>query len=187
MKYYLSGSISNGGTKKSTFERFYEAAKRLRQEGNIVFNPPEWEQVEEMSWEWYLARDTKLIFDEKPVLYMLVGWEVSSGARLEFWFARLLGLTIEFEPGAKRYEMLKPTKWEQFMAKALKMLYETRPILYLGVGWENSRKAKLEFESAKLLDLTVEFEPPLEQPQTRPKRLRQSLKRCQKQLIPQCG
>ena len=44
-----------------------------------------------------MARDLKLIYDKKPVLYMLRGWEVSQGARLEKEWAELLSLEIEYE------------------------------------------------------------------------------------------
>ena len=94
---YLSGSISNGGTKESTFERFNEAAARLRAEGRTVHNPAEWEQKENRPWEWYLGRDLMLILNERPTLYMLKGWEVSQGARLEKTFAELLHLPITYE------------------------------------------------------------------------------------------
>ena len=95
--YYLSGSISNGGTKKSSFERFNEAEEKLKSEGHTVYNPASWEQKEERAWEWYLARDLMLILKEKPTLYMLQGWEVSQGARLEKQWAELLNLDIEYE------------------------------------------------------------------------------------------
>ena len=94
---YISGSISNGGTKTPSFEGFNEAEKRLREEGFEVLNPANWEQDEEKPWEWYLARDLKLIYETRPVMYMLAGWSSSLGARLEKEWAELLSLEIEYE------------------------------------------------------------------------------------------
>ena len=93
---YLSGSISNGGTKAPSFEGFFEAEARLKEEGFEVLNPARWEQ-EEKEWSWYLARDLKVILDRKPVMYMLKGWELSQGARLEKAWAELLKLDVVYE------------------------------------------------------------------------------------------
>jgi len=94
---YLSGSISNGGTKAPSFEGFFEAEARLKEEGFEVLNPARWEQEEIRTWEWYLARDLKLIYETRPVMYMLKGWELSQGARLEKAWAELLKLDVEYE------------------------------------------------------------------------------------------
>lgn len=97
MKIYLSGAISLGGTKEPTFERFHEAEARLVADGYEVLNPANWQSKKDMSWEWYLARDLKLIYEERPVLLMLTGWETSLGARLELEFSKVLNLIITYE------------------------------------------------------------------------------------------
>ena len=130
---YISGSISNGGTKEPSFEGFNEAEKRLREEGFEVLNPARWEQEEIRTWEWYLARDLKLIYDKKPVLYMLRGWEVSQGARLE-------------------------KEWSWYLARDLKVILDRKPVMYMLKGWELSQGARLEKAWAELLKLDVEYE-----------------------------
>lgn len=95
MKYYLSGKISNGDTETHTFEHFDEMEDRLRLQGHEVFNPVKLEQ-EGAPWEYYLARDVKWIMDNRPIMFMLEGWEGSRGARLEHELGKLLGLEIEY-------------------------------------------------------------------------------------------
>lgn len=97
MKYYLSGKISNGGSEASTFDQFNEEETRLVAEGHEVFNPAKLEVEGGASWEWYLSRDLKYIYENRPTMFMLKGWEQSQGARLECEFAKLLGLTIEYK------------------------------------------------------------------------------------------
>ena len=96
MIYYLSGSISNGGTKESTFERFYEAEARLQKLGHEVINPARMEEGNK-SWAEYLERDLGIILKQEPTLYMLKGWRKSKGARLERTVAKFLKLDIEYE------------------------------------------------------------------------------------------
>lgn len=101
---YLSGSISNGGTKESTFERFFEAEERLKAKGFEVINParmqdPKIEVLDDSVEKWirYMARDIKILIEERPTMYFLKGWEKSVGANIEHFKAKELGLTIEYE------------------------------------------------------------------------------------------
>lgn len=96
---YISGRIS-APTREEELENmgvFNRKAKELRAKGLEVFNPAELEEKEVKSWEYYLARDLKWIFENKPKMYMLKKWETSRGARLEFELAKLLSLEIEYE------------------------------------------------------------------------------------------
>lgn len=95
MLYYISGKISapTEAEQKINIEVFYLVERELIARGFEVFNPARLES-EGKSWEWYLSRDLKWIYDNKPALYMLPNWKESPGARLEYEFAKLLNLCI---------------------------------------------------------------------------------------------
>ena len=101
--YYLSGSISNGGTKEPSFERFNETAQDMRQHGFKVINPAEmqvgWVERLPRFWGWivYMTRDLAILFFRRPNLIMLKGWEQSRGAKIENRFAYKIKLNIEYE------------------------------------------------------------------------------------------
>ena len=97
-KYYISGKISNGGAEpiEENLKRFNEVAQQLRAQGHEVFNPAELEVEGGASWEYYLARDLKWIYENRPTLYVLPNWKESQGARLEVEWGQLLGLDIQF-------------------------------------------------------------------------------------------
>jgi hypothetical protein len=95
---YISGKITDETREKelANLKRFDEKEVELAELGWDVFNPgrlecPGWK------WEQYLARDLLVIFKNRPVMYMMTGWEESRGARLEYQVALLLGLQITFE------------------------------------------------------------------------------------------
>ena len=95
MSYYISGKMSDGDSEETTFEGFYEAEELLVGQGHEVFNPAELDS--EGGWEECLARDLLWMVDNLPIMYMLVGWEGSRGAKLEYEMALQLGLEIEYE------------------------------------------------------------------------------------------
>lgn len=94
---YISGKITDVSREKElvNLQNFFNVEKELIARGFNVFNPAKLEE-DGRSWEWYLARDLKWINDNRPILYMLPGWQESRGARLEVEFAKLLGLRIIF-------------------------------------------------------------------------------------------
>lgn len=94
---YISGSLTNGGTKKLDPRAHNKMARILRKMGNKVFNPAELEQKTKKSWEWYLSRDLLWIEKHKPMMMMLTNWKESLGARLEHELALRLKLTIIYE------------------------------------------------------------------------------------------
>lgn len=96
---YISGAISNPDREvvKKNIQRFNEKEVELEKMGWDVFNPARLEVKGGASWEYYLARDLAWMFEHKPTLYMLEGWEESRGARLEYETAKLLNLNICFE------------------------------------------------------------------------------------------
>lgn len=95
MLYYLSGPIT-APTRQEELDNmkvFFDTEADLVARGFEVFNPAKLE-VDGKSWEWYLARDVKWIYDNRPALYMLPGWKESRGARLEYEVAKMLHLCI---------------------------------------------------------------------------------------------
>jgi hypothetical protein len=94
---YLSGSLTSGGTKPIDASAFNEAERKFKAEGYEVFNPASMEQKDPRPWEWYLSRDLLWIYEHQPVMYMLKGWETSVGARLEWQFAKRMGLRITYQ------------------------------------------------------------------------------------------
>lgn len=95
MLYYISGKITDVSREKELENKqmFYQAENDLVARGFEVFNPAKLDELGR-SWEWYLARDLKWIYENKPALYMLPGWQESRGARLERQLALLLHLPI---------------------------------------------------------------------------------------------
>ena len=93
---YISGPITNfdSSIQKKNLERFYEIEKRL---GEKCLNPADHGDSSDRSYESYLVQDIILIFENRPDMYMMVGWADSRGARLEHELAEQLGLKIEYE------------------------------------------------------------------------------------------
>lgn len=48
--------------------------------------------------------------------------------------------------------------WEQYLAQDLIFIIQNKPALYVLKGWESSRGARLEVETAKLLSLDIIYE-----------------------------
>jgi len=97
IKYYLSGKITDvtRELEKANLQKFHDLEKELVARGFDVFNPASLEQ-DGMTWEQYLSRDLLWIIENRPMLYLMEGWQDSRGARLEVAMARLIGLsTIE--------------------------------------------------------------------------------------------
>ena len=93
---YLSGKITdpNPEIQKKNLERFYEIEKKL---GEKCLNPADHGDGPDRSYESYLVQDIILIFENRPDMYMMKGWEESRGARLEHELALQMGLKIEYE------------------------------------------------------------------------------------------
>ena len=93
---YISGCITNSdpAIQKRNLERFYEVEKRL---GEKCLNPADHGDSNDRSYESYLVQDIILIFENRPDMYFMLGWETSRGARIEHELALKLGLKIEYE------------------------------------------------------------------------------------------
>lgn len=110
-KVYLAGPMS--GIAEFNFPAFHAGAKKLREQGYIVFNPAEADEerhgkefassfskkgdVKEAEANGFslrdaLAADTHFICKEANAIAMLPGWEASGGARAEWALAHALRL-----------------------------------------------------------------------------------------------
>ena len=105
MKLYMSGCISNKDKKLElrNIALFFKAEARLRKyyPEFEIHNPARYCH-RGWTWEIYLAHDLKYLVDNRPVMYMLNGWELSRGALLEWEFARVLGLNVLYEAEVMR-------------------------------------------------------------------------------------
>lgn len=95
MKIYISGKIT--GTTDYQ-KRFWEAEERLLQRGYETINPARINAglPAGTPWETYMRRCMALLA-EADVIYLLKGWRMSRGARLEVQIATELGMTMIVE------------------------------------------------------------------------------------------
>lgn len=96
-KVYISGLITGH---EDYMRRFSAAADLLREQGYIVYNPAAVNSMmpEEATYEEYMAiAMTMLSFCD--TVYMLRGWEDSTGANREYGYALAKHLNIRFEEG----------------------------------------------------------------------------------------
>lgn len=112
-KIYLAGKMR--GLPNFNFPTFMHAAKKLRHEGHLVFNPAERDNerygtniskhnktgdetklVEKYGFDLRVALHDDLTFicREADAIAMLPGWETSKGANAEWHTANALGLEI---------------------------------------------------------------------------------------------
>jgi enamine deaminase RidA (YjgF/YER057c/UK114 family) len=103
---YISGKITSSDSKKqlANLRKFDDKEQELKKIWKNVFNPATLESKDRVSWEVYLSRDLKFIFEERPDLFMMDGWLDSKGAKLEREVAKVLGLSIFYETP---YESIK--------------------------------------------------------------------------------
>ncbi|PSR23568.1 MAG: hypothetical protein C7B43_19995 [Sulfobacillus benefaciens] len=88
LMWYLSGPMS--GHPAFNFPLFHRAAAAFRQHGVAVVNPAEICSVD-TTWSVALAQDLAVL-PQTQGLILLPGWQTSSGARLEWQWARAHGL-----------------------------------------------------------------------------------------------
>jgi hypothetical protein len=96
MKIYISGKIT-GENMDYARTRFENAANKFIENGHEVINPFDINEYDPFkTWEMYMKEDIKALVD-CDAIRMLRGWHKSKGAKLEFYIAVKLGLTILFE------------------------------------------------------------------------------------------
>lgn len=94
---YISGKIADSDEVKlhENLEKFFSVEKRLGIDPSECFNPARLPQNN--TYEYLLTRCLLEIFEKKPDMYFMIGWEESRGARLEHELAKQLNLKIEYE------------------------------------------------------------------------------------------
>jgi len=97
---YISGPMT--GIKDFNYPEFNRVTKELREQGHEVLNPVEiCNHLDNTTatWEDYMMVCLPAI-DKCDTIYLLDGWEQSTGARLELKIAKEYGLEIIYQ-GAK--------------------------------------------------------------------------------------
>lgn len=102
---YLSGALTSYAPRQVDKEReeqenlriFAEKVAMLRALGLHVYSPCE-DELRGKTWEQYLAKDIKFIYDNRPEkFFFMKGWEKSKGARLEHEIAKNMGAKLIYE------------------------------------------------------------------------------------------
>lgn len=103
MNFYLAGPMT--GIPEYNFPAFIAAAAKLRDLGNVVFNPAEadlaeWGTIEEVlkkaNYRDCLRKDLNYILDKADAIAILPGWESSKGCAAELALAKALKLPIMY-------------------------------------------------------------------------------------------
>jgi len=92
MKIYISGKIT-GLPIQEAQNNFEAAEKRLKSEGHEPINPMKLPHEHGKTWSEYMKEDIKALL-ECDAIYMLLGWQESKGACIEFNLAHDLRLKI---------------------------------------------------------------------------------------------
>lgn len=80
-KVYISGRIT-GLDYKEAVASFENAEKQLKEAGYEPVNPMKLSHTHDLSWEEYMKVDIKALLD-CDLIFMIDGWENSSGAKIE--------------------------------------------------------------------------------------------------------
>jgi hypothetical protein len=94
-RVYISGAIAHYDLEERR-QAFGRAAALLRGEGCEVFNPFENGLPQTADWREHMRVDIRALVDCDSI-YMLKGWELSKGAKLELDVASSCGIPVEFE------------------------------------------------------------------------------------------
>lgn len=94
-KVYISGAIAHHDIMERK-EAFASAALRLRGMGFDAVNPFENGLPDEAHWMEHMRADIRLLLG-CDFIYMLQGWELSKGAKLELDVASSCGIKVLFE------------------------------------------------------------------------------------------
>ena len=94
-KIYISGAIAHYDLeeRKATFA---DAEERLLKAGYVPVNPFRNGLPDDAHWREHMRADIRLLLDCEYI-YMLQGWELSKGAKLELDVASSCGIKVLFE------------------------------------------------------------------------------------------
>ena len=92
MKVYISGPIS-GLPYEKVEKAFNDAETRLQEQGYEVVNPLNNGLPRESTWNEHMIADLKLLLD-CDAIYLLKGYQNSTGAMIEYDLARILHYNI---------------------------------------------------------------------------------------------
>ncbi|EDS13899.1 DUF4406 domain-containing protein [Bacteroides hominis] len=93
MKIYISGQIT--GLKEKEAKIYFDRAEKMLLEKGynpvnpMRINPP----IKNKSWKDYMIDDLRLLFDCEAI-YLIDNWQMSKGARIEYYIAKELGMSI---------------------------------------------------------------------------------------------
>lgn len=91
-RVYISGPMT--GLPDFNHQSFHNKAAELMLAGRNVVNPALNGQPFDATWAEHMRADIRLLMD-CDTIHMLPGWSNSKGARLEWWIAMELGMTVE--------------------------------------------------------------------------------------------
>ena len=100
---YISGGIS-GRPPQEYNAHFASAAAMLEAQGYEVINPLCNGLPEDVAWHQHMRADIRLLTYCHEI-YMLAGWERSTGASAEHALAIALGLTVQYERPTRHAEI----------------------------------------------------------------------------------
>lgn len=89
---YVSGAITGVPNYR---DHFTAAANRLDALGWLVVNPAELDLGPGATWQMYMRKCVAMLCDVDEI-YMMPGWEKSSGAKEERRIAKMLGIPVQY-------------------------------------------------------------------------------------------
>lgn len=92
MRIYLAGPMR--GIEAFNFPAFHAAAAKLRSEGHHVFNPADTGEPVGWTIRDYLFVDLAWICNHAEAVYLLPGWQNSTGATAERATAKAIGIPV---------------------------------------------------------------------------------------------
>ena len=105
---YVSGPVTKN---KNAIEQFEDADKFIRKIGHIPLNPIRIDPPHPLKkdrWLYYMRKSVELLM-KSDAIYLLSGWEKSSGAKIEFDLCVKLGIPVYFESMKEKLDELSRT------------------------------------------------------------------------------